>query len=190
MVRLMKDNISNIGKFTKDFTEFFNNENYEYALIAICRAIDATAKKIFPKEKPGKRIKNMIKKYERFIYQFWTTNSLQVSPGAKIFIAKEKQLDDFIYLIIRNSLMHGDDFDEKINISKELENGIAWNGGKVVINKKFVLSLFLIVILDPINSHERTDDKICFYFEKKEWMINNLWGKFDIFLKNINWPIN
>ncbi len=150
------------------------NRDYENALIQISIAIDSTAKKKWPKDGVGRRIRRFIKKNESFIYNIALSGGLILCTGGRIII-KDCELPQIIYKLIRCVLQHGDELSDKIVI-KENFNTIGIEDDKVIINIGHIYGLLLAVIVDPMNINERCSSNPIIYFNGNQLFINNIWG--------------
>ena len=162
-----------IGRRIDTAIRHLSVKDYENALIQLCIALDATAKKKWKSKKPGERIKLFVSEYETFIYQFATHGKLILHSGGKIVIGSE--LPVVIYKSIRCVLHHGDELTNYV-IIPEQNNLIGIEHGKFILNPGFIDGILFAIIVDEKNRHEKCNPSLIFHFNGKDICINDCWG--------------
>jgi hypothetical protein len=161
-----------VGKRIETAIKHLMEKDYENALIQICIAIDATAKKKWKNNKPGKRIKLFIKEYETLIYQFASSGHLKLARGGKISIGNE--LAEVLYKNIRCVLLHGDSISDHIIIEEKYTIGII--KGKIIINIGMIIGFLLSTVVDSVNQYERCDFSYVIDIAGVNIDVNQIWG--------------
>lgn len=173
--------MSTISRRISTSIKNFIESDFENALIQVCIAIDATARKKGYGKKNAKRIKKFIGYNEAFIYKIATSGALILSGGS--FQIQGKKMPEIIYKLIRCTLLHGDELENYVLI-KEGNNQIGIEGEKIIINTGHIFALILTVILDYINRDEFCDLNHWLRWKEINLRVNELWGdesKKDIF---------
>ncbi len=162
-----------ISKRINTAIKHLTENDFENALIQISIAIDRTAKKKYANKKVGQRIKKFIKEYESFIYQFASDGKLIMSQGATISLGKE--LPEIIYKSVRCVLQHGDDLEDKIEITDTV-GLLGVRNGRFIINKGHIGGLLFAIIIDKTNKNEHCKSEPIYFHNNIAIKINDLWG--------------
>ena len=91
--------LSTIGRRIETAIKHLVEKDYENGLIQVCIAIDGTAKKKWPRDKPGMRIRKFVDEYEALIWQFASGGGIKLlgSGRARGKISITDETPDLLY---------------------------------------------------------------------------------------------
>lgn len=148
------------------------------ALIQISIAIDATAKKAYPKQTSSHRCKKFIRDNQAFITRVGY-GKLEIRGDIKYQTASgEKSFEQILYNVVRCSLIHEGTIPDTIVITKENKFGVTYDG-KVVIADKIIWALIYVVIGAHVNQSEKLPDYYTATIGETTLKLNELWGDKD-----------
>jgi hypothetical protein len=157
----------------------YNTNDLDNALIQICIAIDATAKKEYPKtKKVGERFKGFIKSNQDIITFFtFSTNIFIDCQFGKYTV------EQFIYKVLRCGLLHEGDVPAMFQFA---ESGapIEISDRQWRLPKTFILGAMLAVIGATSNAGQVLPDSMTVSIMGKTFAVNELWGHSDV-VRNI-----
>lgn len=142
-------------------------DNFEAALVHLFPAIDNTAKKRYPKEKVGERIRMFLKDSETIIQFLATTNVLTI-------IAEGMSFEQAIYKFGRTSIMHEGELDHRLVIHKgsRISIGEVWE-----LPHSYIYSMAAAVIFARENSEDVFTRRITLHSPLGVLDLYMLWGK-------------
>ena len=153
-----------------------NRKDFETALIHFFPALDKTAKRRYPRDGVGKRIKGFLSDQEIVISAIATGN-----------IYKDIKVDgisfpEAIYKFGRTSIAHEGELDKRIEINESgcLAIGKVWS-----LPASYIDAMCFAVMLAPENAAERLPGSGSIVLFGREWQINELWGAQTVIEKDI-----
>lgn len=162
----------------KEAIDKLNQDDYENALIQVNIAIDATAKKEYPKEKTSHRCKKFLRENQAFITRVGL-GLLEIHGDIK-FGKEGKTLEEVLYNIIRCTLLHEGEMSEKIEITSKVSIGMS-EDGKVIIPLNLIWAMILAVIGSKVNANERLPEHYSVTIgtirRTLKLRLNEFWGK-------------
>ncbi len=172
-----------IGKFISSAIESYTKGDYDISLALTCSAVDATARKLFPKLNNNERIKNFIQQNMRIVSYFGlpgiSTGGLRIKCDSIPEIKKDQDnlvgLEDIIYYTIRCSLIHECKPDSRIDFINNTRIGDL--NGKFTLPSHILWGLILSVILSETNINEKIEICLIINISGDKFEINDLWGK-------------
>lgn len=171
--------MSTISRRVDTTIKHLKDQGYENALIQVCIAIDATAKRKWPSYKPGKRIRNFVEEYEAFIYQFASAGGIMLEGTGNMrgkIVFPGGELPGILYKSVRCVLHHGDELSHHLVIEKG-NTIIGVDQGRIVMNEGFIDGLLFSVVSDKVNEREFCDSLPTYAFSGSTIKINEVWGK-------------
>lgn len=164
-------NPSSISRRIKSSLDHLARREYEAALLDFFPALDKTAQRRRPKDKPGQRIKGFLADEEGLICAISTGNIIirSISVDGVSF-------PDAIYKFGRNALAHEGELDPRLtfNDSGALTIGQTWN-----LPSSYIGGLSLAVIVAPENAGEFLDTPMTATVLEHQFNVNDLWGARD-----------
>ena len=151
------------------------------ALIQVCIAVDATAKKEYPGYKVGKRIKGFLRNNQGFLTRVAFGN-IEVQGDIELqFVSKNgKQealtLQEVLYKLVRCSLVHEGELSDRVQITPNLILGFS-KEGKFLLAHGLIWGMIIAVIGSPVNSKELVPDHYWIGIGGQRKALNELWGK-------------
>ena len=173
-----------IGSFVSgSLTILDTNKCFDVALSLACSAVDATSKKMFPKDNNNERFKKFIREYMRVIsfrgFPGIVASGIKIKciniKGLKVDANGMVGIEDIIYHIIRCGIIHECEIDKRIVFTENTYIGDFHSIFR--IPKDLVYGLLLAVILSKYNEEEKTDDGIMINISGQSIEVNKLWGK-------------
>jgi len=172
-----------IAKRILETIQKFEINDIEGALIPVCIAVDATAKREYPS------LKSNSVRYKAFLRDnLWIIGLVGFNGliGQKIRLQfnhpdiKQDEsglcnIEDIIYHIIRCGLLHEASIDKYIKFSSKTI--LSFDRTKYIISKSLPLGLAAAVILSPFNRNEKIGDSIGIEIGKAGFLIDHIWGK-------------
>jgi hypothetical protein len=173
-----------IESFISGSLENLNEGRCDIALALVCSCVDATATLQYPD------IKQNNKKYKKFLKENMRTITTYGFPGVSVSGIKIKcsniseikadtegytDIENILYHIIRCSLIHQCQLDERINLVPYTHIGDFED--KFEIPNALIFGLLLSVVLAECNSRLKLDKEYILTLNKKQLNINQLWGK-------------
>ena len=181
-----------IGKRVTEAIEKYQARDFEGALIPACIAIDATAKKEFPKVKTvGARYKSFLRNYmwmiglvglrgivARNIRLKYIPPNLKPGPDGCV------PIEDILYEIIRCGLLHEAGVADYIVLSDDVILG--YDGDRYVISAALPLGLTVAAMISPTNSIEKlANPKFTITIGRKKFVASQLWGQHDSLIQQL-----
>lgn len=172
-----------IGDRIKEAIDKMQQRDIVNSLIQISIAIDATAKKIYPKLKTSKRCKFFLRDNQSFITRI--AFGLLEIKGPLIFAfdgqdgkTHIKTLEEILYHLVRCSLIHEGDLPNEVEFTDSNSIGVT-KGGKVLISTNLILALIMSVIVSNSNAREKLPTYYTASIGNRNLILNNFWGKKD-----------
>lgn len=155
------------------------------ALIQVCLAVDATAKREYPKNKVGERTKKFLRNNQVFLTAF-----VKLAVGGDILLQlkdkngepETKKLEEVLYKLVRCALVHEASISDRIIITPDPCFGLS-KDGKFILSRGLIWGMINAVIGSPANSRERAPDNYWISIGGQRISLNELWGKKDIILQ-------
>lgn len=167
-----------------------NEKDYESAMIAVCIALDATARREFPplatNRDTGKRCEAFVRKNLDIITRIGFGGAILAAPGSTLRIrspaspqssTQVMELERIIYQTLRCTLLHEGSLPENVVFTEDVFYGE--NGPHFCIPVAMVYALLLAIIGASCNRccHIAGDWRIRIW--EKDLCVNELWGKAD-----------
>jgi hypothetical protein len=162
----------------------YGANDLDNALIQICIALDATAKKEHPKIKNvGERFKAFIKSNQDIItfFAFNTNIFIDCQFG-------EYTVEKFIYKILRCGLLHEGDVPSMLKFTQPGEATTISNR-QWQLPKTFIFGTMLAVIGAPSNAGQVSSDDMIVVIMGQEFKMNDLWGHSEVIRDSMKPPI-
>lgn len=172
-----------ISNFVTGGIMFHKYGKRDVSLALICSALDATAKKMFPRENNNQRNKKFIKRYMRIISEFGfpgvSASGIRIKclniPNLKTDSEGYVGIEDIIYHTIRCGLIHECEIENQICFTDRTQIG-NFDGVFKVPNQIF-WGLALATILCKKNNNEICTENTFLHIRGITFQINELWGK-------------
>jgi hypothetical protein len=118
------------------------------ALIQICIALDAIAKKTYG-GKPGKRIKQYVRDNQYILTRIAMLH-LEVHGNLMFQVADEKTMkfEEIVYELIRCALLHEGKMDSRVKIVESPSIGLD-DEGNFLLSVYMIMALCLLLVADP-----------------------------------------
>lgn len=164
----------------KEAIDKLSKGEYENALIQVCIAIDATAKKEYPGKKPGERCKKFLRDNQAFITRVGV--GLLEIHGDILFASdlkngkKDKSLEQVLYRLVRCSLLHEGELTEEVLFTTNNKIGMT-NEGIIILPINMIWAIILAIVGSGVNTQERLPDYCTISIGKTTMRLNDLWGK-------------
>ena len=182
-----------IQKSIKKTIDELQNKDLESAIMHICNAIDGTAQKKNGTESSRKIFTDFIRSYYDLISAMAGFSSLDLKNTIWPFETKRCKKPDFaemIYGIHRCLNNHGVDIPDGFEFIPDVADSTGTRSinikkGAIGLSDRFIWALIVIVVLDPINKGiaDPVLDGYFFKTRKKDYIINEWWGRLDEFPK-------
>jgi hypothetical protein len=165
-------------------------KDYESAMIAVCIALDATARREFPKlatnKDTGKRCTAFVKANLDIITSVGFGGAILAAPGSTLRLktpgslqssAEIKELEKIIYETLRCTLLHEASLPGNVAFTEEVFYGEK--NGQFYIPAAMVYALLLAIIGASCNSNCKIIGDWHIQIGEKALPLNVLWGKAD-----------
>jgi hypothetical protein len=170
-----------IGDRIKEAIDKMQQRDNVNSLIQVSIAIDATAKKIYPKLKTSERCKAFIRDNQAFITRT-AFGLLEIQgPFELEFNGQDgkthtKTFEEVLYHLVRCSLIHEGDLPNEVEFTDSKSIGVT-NGGKILISTNIIMALIMSVIASEPNAREKLP--ICYTatIDNRNLILNDFWGK-------------
>jgi hypothetical protein len=151
------------------------------ALIQTSIAIDATAKKKYPSQKPTQRCKNFLRNQQAFITKvafgkLEIQGDIYFDSSSSNSGKKGKTLEDVLYHLVRCSLLHEGEMPKEVEIVHESTFGMTGDG-KVIFSVLMIWAMIWSVVGSKVNEAERLPDVYTASIGGITLKLNDLWGK-------------
>jgi hypothetical protein len=145
------------------------------ALIQICIALDAIAKKTYG-GKPGKRIKQYVRD-NQYILTRISVLHLEVHGDMIFQVAggKTMNFEDIFYKLIRCTLVHEGELDSRIRIVQSPSIGLDGQGN-YLLSTHMIMALFLLLVADPNTMNVAWPVSASFTIESKTIRLSDIQG--------------
>jgi hypothetical protein len=166
-----------VGKRIEKALAAYYQKDYESAILQLCPAIDATAKRRQPKDKVGVRFKAFIHEHRSFIYwgvMGWGPRFIFTGDADMELDRIDNTLSKLLYNRARNGMVHDGEFDRL----EVIDLGIRLIPEQLGLGRGFILALILAVIGDAVNQREKLERDLTINVGKVSLDLNKLWGKF------------
>jgi hypothetical protein len=171
----------------KEAIDKMNMGEPENGLIQVCIAVDATAKKEYPKSGPGERTKKFLRDNQVFLTAF-----LRLAVGEEILLQVEnrdgkpetKRLEEVLYRLVRCALVHEAELSDRVTITNQACFGLS-NDGKFILSYGLIWGMICAVIGSPKNTQERAPENYWISIRGRKILLNELWGKKDIMIQDM-----
>ncbi len=165
--------------------------DYESAMIALCIALDATARKMFPKlatnRDTGKRCTAFVNANLDIITSVGFGGAILAAPGSTLRLKTPgspgslTELERIIYETLRCTLLHEASLPDKVRFSEDVFYGER--DGHFFIPVAMIYALLLAIIGAPCNSGYHIPEDWVIFVGKEQLSVNALWGKADVIRK-------
>ncbi len=138
-----------IESFIESAKILYDNQKYEEALCLVCIAIDATAAKIYPNEKIGKRYKSFLKENFSTICKYGfpgiEASSIRIKVNIPVSHLKTDKngyvdMEQIIYYVLRCGLVHECDIEKVVMFTSDTMIG-DWNKDNFYLPKDIIWGL-------------------------------------------------
>lgn len=145
------------------------------ALIQICIALDAVAKKTYG-GKPGQRIKQYVRN-NQYILTRITTLHLEVHGDFMFQVAggKTMKFEEILYELIRCALLHEGEMDSRVRIVQSPSIGLDGQGN-FLLSIHTIMALCLLLVADPKTVQITWPDTASFTIEGKTIRFSDIQG--------------
>jgi len=176
-----------IGDRVKKAIDYIEKDELDRALEEACIAIDTTSQRLYKTKKSSRTTyKQFIKEYTWLIsfmgFPGILAGSIKIGfnhPNIKTDTDGLCGIEDIVYHIIRNGLIHSGSF-EKIEWSNETNLGTNKINGNLILPKKLIWGLLGAVIFCPINNNEKIEKTYWISLYDFKFSIDKIWGQLDI----------
>lgn len=157
---------SSISRRIESSINSFQQNDFESALVHYFPALDKTAKKRYPKDGVGKRIKKFLDDELDIITYIATKSIYRIHVNGLSF-------PDAIYKFGRTSIAHEGELDPRINFDNKtgMTIGHQWN-----LPPSFIIGLIVSVLLAPENSTEQLKKDYYVTIHGDEFDLKKQWG--------------
>jgi len=163
----------------KEAIDKMNLGDPDNALVQICLALDATAKKEYPKNKVGERIKEFLRDNQVFLTSF-----VNLEVGGDILMEfqgksgepETRRLEEVLYKLVRCALVHEAELSDRVIVTSELKFGLS-KDSKFILSLGLIWGMIIAVIGSPANLQERVPDSYGISVRGEKFILNELWGK-------------
>jgi hypothetical protein len=145
------------------------------ALIQICIALDAIAKKTYG-GKPGKRIKQYIRDNQYILTRIAMLH-LEVHGDLMFQVAdgKTMKFEEIVYELIRRALLHEGEMDSRVKIVESPSIGLD-DQGNFLLSVHMIIALCLLLVADPKAAHVTWPDTASFTVEGETITFSDIQG--------------
>ncbi|MDO6685396.1 MULTISPECIES: hypothetical protein [unclassified Agarivorans] len=157
---------SSISRRIESSINSFQQNDFESALVHYFPALDKTAKKRFPKDAVGKRIKKFLDDELDIITYIATQNIFRINVDGVSF-------PEAIYKFGRTSIAHEGELDPRLNFDNTtgMSIGEQWN-----LPPSFIIGLILSVVLAPENNTEQLNGSYGVTIHGDKLDLGQQWG--------------
>lgn len=178
-----------LSNFVYSSIQLFQDGKLDVAISLICSALDATAKKRYPKKNNNERNKQFIQDSLHIITHFGMpgifASGIKIKcidvPGIKTDKDGYAGIENIIYHIIRCALVHECDVADLIVFTEHVMIGDF--NGTFKIPKSVFIGLAMSTILAPENADERCSKSITIKTASGLYEVNDIWGAESSFFK-------
>ncbi|SGZ05174.1 Putative uncharacterized protein [Moritella viscosa] len=158
--------VSSISRRIESSINGFQQNDFESALVHYFPALDKTAKKRYPKDGVGKRIKKFLDDELDIITYIATQNILRINVNGITF-------PEAIYKFGRTSIAHEGELDPRLNFNNEsgMSIGQLWN-----LPPSFIIGLIISVVLAPENNSEQLKGRYTVAIHGDRFDLSTQWG--------------
>ncbi len=145
------------------------------ALIQICIALDAVAKKTYG-GKPGKRIKQYIRDNQYILTRIAMLH-LEVHGDLTFQFdsGKAMKFEKIVYELIRCALLHEGAMDARVKIIESASIGVD-DEGRFLLSVHMIMALFLLLVADPKTVQVKWPDTASYTAEGKTVRFSDIQG--------------
>jgi len=160
---------------------------YNIALLHACIAVDATAKRLFPKEKVRNRFVGCLRQYYWLIEPMLGGGiDLEGTKFSNINLKSTKAPDisEIIYEIFRCNLAHGEKIPMEFNLivaSAEEKSKIFMGNGVLHLPSSMLWALLSVSVFSRVNSNENRTSDYFLSLNGESFQISEWWGREDDF---------
>jgi len=172
--------------YTDRLIEAYNkmiSNDYVNALIQICIALDAVAKKHYG-DKPGKRIKRYLRVNQPIITRVAIDCEMYGDITFVVEGKKDLTFEEIIYALIRCALLHEGELDSRVKIVASASIGLDAEGN-FLLSEQMIRALFLLLVSDPHTAQITWPPTASFSFEGKTVSFANIQGNQNLLLESI-----
>jgi len=171
-----------LSTFVYSGIQLFQEGSQDVAVSLICSALDATAKKRYPKKNNNERNKQFMRDSMHIITYFGMPGIFATGirikcvdvPGIKTDKDGYVGIEDIIYHVIRCALIHECDVAELIVFTEHVRIGDF--NQRFEIPKSVFVGLAMSTILAPENADERCAKSIVINTASGSYEVNDIWG--------------
>lgn len=166
----------------KEAVDYMNLGNPVSALIQVCIAVDATAKKELKDKRVGDRITKFLRNNQEFILLIGLGKArggasdhifqFKISEGKYEY----KKLEEVLYELVRCTLLHEGDLSSKVVIVPQLELGFS-KDRQFKLSVGLIWGMILAVVASPANSDQQLPNHYLIPIKGQNKALNELWGK-------------
>lgn len=161
-----------------------DEHDIDNALIQLSIAVDATAKKMYPKQKIGQRIRSFLAEKRDFIW--WSLlNGLPNANGEFCLSFADKgyvSIEEIMYKYIRCSLLHEGEMPTSITFDY-VEYFKVNADSSLILPVGYLQAILYAVISSWVNKSEKMKYDFYICFGKEKFNLNDYWGD-EISLRN------
>ena len=165
----------------KEAIDKLSKGDYENALIQVCIAVDATAKKEYPGKKTSHRCKKFLRKNQAFITKVGLGlleihGDIFFGPSDSVDKKRDKSLEEVLYKLVRCSLLHEGKLAEEVEFTTKNIFGIS-REGVIILPINMIWAIILAIVGSEVNAKERLLAYSTISIGKTTIRLNELWGK-------------
>ena len=172
----------------REALEQLQAEKFEAAMTSACISLDATAKNEF-NTGSKRRCRQFVQSNLDIISSVGTGGAILAVPGSILALRKPESpslsspLEDIIYESVRCHLVHEASLPTNVCFTKEAFYGER--DGVFYLPVLMIYALILSVIVAPTNSHRSLGTDIVMTIGRKQFRLEELWGKSEVLRRQL-----